>query len=437
MHTDVQGELTDDENVAILARHSTDMRDILTERFIRYARHHTTSDPRSDTFPSTPGQMKFAVLLAEELDQLGLSDVAFDTNGYVTATIPANTPGDIPVIGFIAHMDTSPDFSGENVQPRFVERYDGGRILLNNTLNRFLDPAEFPELMRYAGETLITTDGTTLLGSDDKAGIAEIVTAAGILMKNPAIPHGKIRLCFTPDEEIGRGADRFDVDRFGAGFAFTLDGGEVGELEYENFNAAIATFTIRGKSVHPGSAKNKMVNALLVAHRITAMLPPGERPEHTEGYEGFFHLVELSGTVAEAKQEFLIRDHDSAKFRQKKELLSTITRQLNAEYGYEAVTLHCRDQYYNMKEKIEPVMGVIEVAKKAMEAAGVTPKIIAIRGGTDGARLSWMGLPCPNIFTGGHNFHGPYEFIPVNSMVKAVEVILNICHMTPTFNFNR
>jgi tripeptide aminopeptidase len=413
------------------------MREILTERFIRYAREHTTSDPKSDTFPSSPGQMKFAVILAEELTRLGLEEVEFDRNGYVTATIPSNIQGHYPTVGFVAHMDTSPDFSGMNVKPRIIESYDGSDILLNAGINRVLSTAEFPELTHYTGQSLIVTDGTTLLGADDKAGIAEIVTAAEILMKNPDIPHGPVRLCFTPDEEIGRGADRFDVPKFGANFAFTLDGGEVGELEFENFNAALASFTIHGKSVHPGTAKGKMTNALLVAHRITAMLPPRERPENTEGYEGFFHLVELSGTVAEARQEYLIRDHDPTKFLQKKELLGTITRQLNSEYGYEAICLHIRDQYYNMKEKVEPVMEVVELARMAMVTAGVTPRIIPIRGGTDGARLSWMGLPCPNIFTGGHNFHGPYEFIPIPSMVKATEVILNICRMAPTITLRR
>ena len=413
------------------------MREILTERFIRYAREHSTTEPKSDTFPSSPGQMKFAVILAEELTRLGLEEVEFDRNGYVTATIPSNIQGHYPTVGFVAHMDTSPDFSGMNVKPRIIESYDGSDILLNAGINRVLSTAEFPELTHYTGQSLIVTDGTTLLGADDKAGIAEIVTAAEILMKNPDIPHGPVRLCFTPDEEIGRGADRFDVPKFGANFAFTLDGGEVGELEFENFNAALASFTIHGKSVHPGTAKGKMTNALLVAHRITAMLPPRERPENTEGYEGFFHLVELSGTVAEARQEYLIRDHDPTKFLQKKELLGTITRQLNSEYGYEAICLHIRDQYYNMKEKVEPVMEVVELARMAMVTAGVTPRIIPIRGGTDGARLSWMGLPCPNIFTGGHNFHGPYEFIPIPSMVKATEVILNICRMAPTITLRR
>ena len=412
------------------------MKDILTERFIRYARQHTTSDPKSDTFPSSPGQMRFAVILAEELTRLGLEDVESDHNGYVTATIPstipATRPGHIPTVGFIAHMDTSPDFSGEKVQPQVIEYYDGNDILLNATPKRILSTTEFPELAHYTGQSLIVTDGTTLLGADDKAGIAEIVTAAEILIKNPNILHGPIRLCFTPDEEIGRGADRFDVAKFGADFAFTLDGGELGELEFENFNAALATFTITGRSVHPGTAKGKMINALLVAHRITAMLPPRERPENTEGYEGFFHLTELSGNVAETHQEFLIRDHDSAKFLQKKELLATISRQLNTEYGYDAIHLHIRDQYLNMKEKIEPVMEVVELARQAMVTAGVIPRVIPIRGGTDGARLSWMGLPCPNLFTGGHNFHGPYEFIPIPSMVKATEVILNICRLAPT-----
>lgn len=412
------------------------MREILTERFIRYARQHTTSDPKSDTFPSTPHQMKFAVILAGELNHLGLSEVAFDENGYVTATIPASMPGNPPVVGLIAHMDTSPDFSGEKVQPRIIDSYDGGIILLNADTNRILNPAEFPELKHYIGEPLIVTDGTTLLGADDKAGIAEIVTAAEILMRNPQIPHGKIRLCFTPDEEIGRGADRFDVPKFGADFAYTIDGGELGELEFENFNAAVASVFIHGKSVHPGSAKGKMVNALMVGHRINTMLPAAERPENTEGYEGFFHLVDLSGNVAEATMEFLIRDHDTLKFRQKKELIVAIAAQINTELGYQAVQVTLHDQYYNMKEKIEPVMGVVDLARKAMETAGVTPKVIAIRGGTDGARLSWMGLPCPNIFTGGHNFHGPWEFIPINSMVKATEVILNICRLAPTLRLH-
>jgi len=313
------------------------------------------------------------------------------------------------------------------VNPKIVENYNGGNITLDEKKNRILSPAEFPELLHYPGQSLITTDGNTLLGADDKAGVAEIVTAAQILLKSPEIKHGKIRFCFTPDEEIGRGTDRFDLKKFNADFAYTMDGGELGELEYENFNAAHATILIKGKSVHPGSAKGKMVNALLVAHRITSMLPPDQRPENTENYEGFFHFVELTGGVAEAKMEYLIRDHNLEKFLRKKSLLTDIAERLNAEYRYQAIHLDIYDQYYNMKEKIEPVIFVVELAKNAMIAANVEPKIMAVRGGTDGARLSWMGLPCPNIFNGGINFHGPYEFIPIPSMVKAVEVILNIC----------
>jgi len=404
-------------------------KDKLVSRFIRYAGYHTTSDPKSDTFPSSPGQMKFAIILAQELESLGLCEVEADINGYVMATLPANASGKWPVVGFIAHYDTSPDFRGDHVKPVLVENYNGGKIMLHKAGGIVLDPAEFPELLHYTGQTLITTDGTTLLGADDKAGIAEIVTAMERLIHSPGIRHGKIRLCFTPDEEIGRGADRFDVKKFGADFAFTIDGGELGELEYENFNAAHATLQIKGKSVHPGAAKGKMVNALLVAHRVISMLPPAQRPESTENHEGFYHLVELNGTVAEARMEYLIRDHDADKFRQKKELLVQIATGLNAEFRYPAIKLEIRDQYYNMREKIEPVKYIVDLARNAMMEAGVEPKIIAIRGGTDGARFSWMGLPCPNIFTGGINFHGPYEFIPVISMVKAVEVILHISHL--------
>jgi tripeptide aminopeptidase len=405
--------------------------DKLIKRFIGYAGNHTTSDPKSETFPSSPQQLKFAVLLAQELELIGLSGVEVDSNGYVMATLPGNLTGDFPVVGLIAHYDTSPDFNGDNVKPLLTDNYDGGTILLNAEKQLFLDPSEFPELSAYTGQSLITTDGTTLLGADDKAGVAEIVTAMEILLNSPEICHGKIRICFTPDEEIGRGADRFDIGKFGADFAYTIDGSETGELEYENFNAAYATLRITGKSVHPGAAKGKMVNANLVAHRIISMLPQNQRPENTEQYEGFFHVVEMAGSVAEAKLEFLIRDHDAGKFAQKKILIGDIVDRLNLEYGYPAVYLELRDQYYNMKEKIEPVMYVVDLAKRAMLEAGIEPKIKAIRGGTDGARLSWMGLPCPNIFTGGLNFHGPFEFIPVPSMVKAVEVILHICRMVP------
>lgn len=407
--------------------------DKLVSRFLRYAALNTASDSGSNTFPSTPEQMTFARMLGKELETIGLSGVEVDENGYVTATLPSNIPEEVPVVGFIAHYDTSPEFNGKDVRPEIINRYDGREIILNQEKNLILSPAEFPELKQYIGEMLITTDGTSLLGADDKAGIAEIVTALESMVNSEDIRHGKIRIGFTPDEEIGQGADRFDIQRFGAEFAFTIDGGEVGELEYENFNAARATIRITGKSVHPGTAKNKMVNALLVANQVVAMLPPLQRPENTELYEGFFHLVELSGRVAEAGMELLIRDFDTHLFLQKKQLLEQIVRTLNDSLGYPAVQLTLQDQYYNMREKIEPVMELITLAKKAMIMADVEPKVIPIRGGTDGARLSWMGLPCPNIFTGGHNFHGPWEYIPVSSMLKAMEVIRNICRLTPEF----
>lgn len=403
----------------------------LVPRFIEYARTYTTSDPKSETFPSTNRQLAFAATLAEELKAIGLSEVEVDKHGYVMATLPANIPGKIPVVGFIAHMDTSPDFSGENVKPQIIKEYDGSKLVLNQENNIVLDPADFPELKNCIGLDLITSDGTTLLGADDKAGIAEIVTAMEILVRKPEIKHGKIRICFTPDEEIGHGADHFDVEKFGADFAYTLDGSELGELEFENFNAAHAVIEIQGKSVHPGTAKNKMINALIVANRIISMLPASQRPEHTEGYEGFFHLVSLSGNVSNASLELIIRDHDREKFEQKKSLMTDVVRMLNSEYGTKVIKLEMNDQYFNMREKIEPVMFVVELARNAMLQASIQPKVKAIRGGTDGARLSYMGLPCPNIFAGGMNFHGPYEFVPIRYMEKAVEVILNICQMIP------
>lgn len=403
----------------------------LVTRFIEYAKTYTTSDPKSETFPSTNRQLAFAATLAEELKAIGLSEVEVDKHGYVMATLPANIPGKIPVVGFIAHMDTSPDFSGENVKPQIIKEYDGSKLVLNQENNIVLDPADFPELKNCIGLDLITSDGTTLLGADDKAGIAEIVTAMEILVRKPEIKHGKIRICFTPDEEIGHGADHFDVEKFGADFAYTLDGSELGELEFENFNAAHAVIEIQGKSVHPGTAKNKMINALIVANRIISMLPASQRPEHTEGYEGFFHLVSLSGNVSNASLELIIRDHDREKFEQKKSLLTDVVRMLNSEYGTKVIKLEMNDQYFNMREKIEPVMFVVELARNAMLQASIQPKVKAIRGGTDGARLSYMGLPCPNIFAGGMNFHGPYEFVPIRYMEKAVEVILNICQMIP------
>lgn len=396
----------------------------VVERFIRYAKEYTTSNPESNSCPSTGRQMDFMKKLEAELKEIGLKEVDLDENGYLMATIPANSSEKAPVIGFVAHIDTSPDFAGENVQPQIIKKYDGKSIQLKNDVT--INPTEFPEILQYKHQDIITAGGTTLLGADDKAGVAEIVTAAEILLNSAKIKHGKIRIGFTPDEEIGRGADKFDVKKFGADFAYTVDGGEIGELEFENFNAAGAKITIQGRSVHPGFAKDKMINATLVAHKIIAMLPPTQRPEHTEKYEGFFHLMSLGGNVEKAEMQFIIRDHDFQKFEEKKKLLKEIVLLVNMEYGRELVQLELKDQYYNMRQKIEPVMHVVERAKAAMKKAGIQPKVKAIRGGTDGARLSYEGLPCPNIFAGGHNFHGPYEFIPVPSMLKAVEVILNI-----------
>ncbi|SHE84123.1 peptidase T. Metallo peptidase. MEROPS family M20B [Mariniphaga anaerophila] len=399
----------------------------VVERFIRYAKEYTTSDPENGNCPSTERQMIFMKKLEAELIEIGLKEVTLDENGYLMATIPANINNEVPVVGFISHVDTSPDFSGENVQPQIIEKYDGNTIRLKNGVS--IDPAEFPEIKQYKGQSIITADGTTLLGADDKAGVAEIVTASEILLKSNDVKHGKIRIGFTPDEEIGRGADEFDVKKFGADFAYTLDGGEIGELEFENFNAAGAKITVQGRSVHPGFAKNKMVNALLVAHKLVAMLPPTQRPEHTDGYEGFYHLISFNGNVEKAELQFIIRDHDTAKFEEKKKLLQEIVQLVNLELGRKLVTLEMKDQYYNMRQKIEPVMYVVEMAKEAMKKAGIQPNVKAIRGGTDGARLSYEGLPCPNVFAGGHNFHGPFEFVPVPSMVKAVEVILNIAEL--------
>ena len=399
----------------------------VVERFIRYVKEYTTSDPNSNTFPSTERQMAFMKKLKDELIDIGLKEVELDENGYLMATVPENGNENGPVIGFISHVDTSPDFSGENVKPQITENYNGSPVQLKNGVT--INPTEFPEILQYKGQSIITADGTTLLGADDKAGVAEIVTAAEILLNSDKIKHGKIRIGFTPDEEIGKGADWFDVKKFGADFAYTLDGGEIGELEFENFNAAGAKVTVQGRSVHPGAAKNKMVNALLVAHKIIGMLPPTQRPEHTEKYEGFFHLLSFDGNVEKAEFQYIIRDHDFNKFEEKKKLLKEIVQVVNFEQGRKVVDLEIKDQYYNMRQKIEPVMHVIDIAKKAMEQAGVRPNIKAIRGGTDGARLSYEGLPCPNVFAGGHNFHGPFEFVPIPSMLKAVEVILNIAQL--------
>ena len=400
------------------------------DRFLRYVKVFTTSDPESKTFPSTDRQLIFADQLAEELRTIGLEDVVRDQFGYVIATLPSNIDRSVPVIGFIAHIDTSPDFSGENVNPQLIKNYQGQDLVLDVNQKIVLSPADFPELLKYIGQDLITTDGKTLLGADDKAGIAEIITAMDFLIRHPEIKHGKIRICFTPDEEVGQGTKHFNVEQFGADFAYTLDGGEIGELEYENFNAASAKITVKGRSVHPGSAKNTMINSMLVAKQIIDALPPSQRPEHTEKYEGYFHLTSFVGDVSNTRIEFIIRDHDLAKFEARKKLLHEICSLINLQYGQATVTLEMADQYYNMKQKVEPVKYIVDLAEKAMMDVGVIPKIIAIRGGTDGAQLSWKGLPCPNIFAGGHNFHGPFEFVPVQSMQKAVEVIVMIAEMT-------
>lgn len=399
----------------------------VVERFIRYAKEYTTSDPESKTYPSTDRQLVFMRKLVEELKEIGLSEVEMDQFGYVTATIPAKGIDGGEVVGFVSHVDTSPDFSGENVNPQIVKNYDGKLVQLKNGVS--INPKEFPEILKYIGQDIITADGTTLLGADDKAGVAEIVTAAEIILNSKDLKHGKIRIGFTPDEEVGHGTDHFDVKKFGADFAFTLDGGEIGELEFENFNAAGVKIKIKGRSVHPGASKNKMINAMLVAHKLIGMLPSTQRPEHTEKYEGFFHLTSLNGNVETAELQYLIRDHSFEKFEQKKKLLKEIVKLINLEFGEKRVELTITDQYFNMREKIEPVMHIVAIAKEAMQQAGVEPIIRAIRGGTDGARLSYDGLPCPNIFAGGHNFHGPFEFVPIPSMLKSVEVIINIVQL--------
>lgn len=400
----------------------------LVERFLKYVKIETTSNEENKTYPSTPSQMEFQQMLAEELKSIGMQDVELDSNGYLMATLPANTDKVVPTIGFIAHVDTSPDFTAKNVNPQVV-KYVGKPIELNKKEKIFLNANDFPQLARYLNHEIICTDGTTLLGADDKAGIAEIVTAMELLIKNPDIKHGKIRVGFTPDEEVGRGADKFDVKKFGADFAYTLDGGPIGELEFENFNAASAKVTIQGLNVHPGTAKNKMKNSMRIAMELNQMLPFNERPEYTDGYEGFYHLVEFSGTVDYSKMSFIIRDHDKQKFDQKKDLLIKVVDHINLKYGSGTVKLILVDQYYNMREKIEPVMHIVQLAQSAMKEAGVLPDIKPIRGGTDGSRLSYMGLPCPNIFAGGHNFHSRFEFVPVKSMQKAVEVILKIAEI--------
>lgn len=400
----------------------------IVDRFIKYARIDTQSDENNTQTPSTQKQFNLAKEVEQEALEMGLTDVSLDNNCYLMATLPANTQKKLPVIGFIAHFDTSPDMSGKNVNPRIVKNYDGKEIILNEPKEVVLSPADFPELLHHMGEDIIVTDGTTLLGADDKAGIAAIMSAMQYLIDHPEIEHGKIRIGFTPDEEIGRGADKFDVAKFGADWAYTIDGSEVGELEYENFNAASAKIDIQGRNVHPGYAKGKMVNALHLANELIAILPESERPEHTAGYEGFFHLISLGGTVEEASLSFIIRDHDREKFEERKRLMESAVETLNKKYG-DRLTLQMKDQYYNMREKVEPVKYIVDYAYQAMEEVDVKPNVKPIRGGTDGARLSFMGLPCPNIFAGGMNFHGKYEFLPIPSMKKASEVIVKIAEI--------
>ena len=402
----------------------------LIDRFLKYVSFETTSDEESGVTPSTPGQMVLAKYLKEELENLGLQEVFLDENGYLYATLPANTSKQVPVVGFIAHMDTAPDMSGKNVTPRIVQNYDGGDIVLNAAENIVLSPSQFPELKNHVGEDLIVTDGNTLLGADDKAGIAEIISGVDYMMQHPEIEHGKIRIAFNPDEEIGLGAHKFDVERFGCDFAYTFDGGEVGELEFENFNAAAAKLTFTGRNVHPGTAKNKMINSIRVANHFISMLPSHETPEHTEGYEGFYHIIGFSGNVEQTVVNYIIRDHSRERFESRKREFQHLTNKINAEYGEGTLKLELRDQYYNMREKIEPVMYVIDIAKEAMLAAGVEPVVKAIRGGTDGAQLSFKGLPCPNIFAGGMNMHGRFEYVPIPSMEKAMKVVVKIAELT-------
>ncbi|HIT81412.1 MAG TPA: peptidase T [Candidatus Caccoplasma merdavium] len=400
----------------------------LVKRFLHYVSFDTQSDELTHMTPSTPGQMFFAKELEKELQRIGLSDISLDDNGYLMATLPSNSDKELPTVGFIAHLDTSPDCSGRKVSPRIVENYDGKEIVLCAEDNVALRPDEFPELLHYIGQDLIVTDGKTLLGADDKAGVAEIVSAMEYLLSHPEIKHGKIRIGFTPDEEIGQGADHFDVKRFGADWAYTMDGGEIGELEYENFNAAVARITFKGRNVHPGYAKHKMINSLRVAIQYAIMLPRWETPEHTEGYEGFYHLISCEGSVEETTLSYIIRDHDRDRFERRKKEFEHLVRKINREFP-DCASLEIKDQYYNMREKIEPVMHIVDLAEEAMKNVGVTPVVVPVRGGTDGARLSFEGLPCPNIFAGGLNFHGRYEFVPIASMVKARDVIVEIARL--------
>lgn len=402
----------------------------IIKRFVSYVTVDTESDPNSDTTPSTAKQWDLANALVDELKAIGMEDVTIDKHAYIMATLPSNVDHEVPTIGFISHFDTTPDFTGANVKPQIIDNYDGKDIVLNAAQNIVLSPDYFEDLKQYKGQTIITTDGTTLLGADDKAGITEIISAMEHLIANPQIKHGKIRVGFTPDEEIGRGAHKFDVEKFGAEWAYTMDGSQIGELEYENFNAAGAVVTIKGKIVHPGYAKGKLVNSMYIATEFIESLPKFETPEHTSGYEGFFHLCDMKGQVEETVLEYIIRDHDLGHFKARKEVMQNLTKELNKQYGREVITIKIKDQYFNMKEKVEPVMHIVDIAEEAMKQLNIKPLIKAIRGGTDGSQLSYMGLPCPNIFAGGHNFHGRYEYVPVESMIRATEVICKIAEIT-------
>ncbi len=413
----------------------------IIDRFISYAIIDTESDANSPSTPSTEKQLVLANLLVKELNTIGLTEVTIDENGYVMGTLESNVDHEVPTIGFVSHYDTSPDFTGKDVKPQIVTNYDGGDIILNKEQNIILSPSYFKDLLLYKGQTLITTNGLTLLGADDKAGLTEIVTAMEYLVQHPEIKHGKIRVGFTPDEEIGRGADIFDVEKFGAQWAYTMDGSQIGELEYENFNAAGAKITFKGKSVHPGYAKGKMINSMLIANDFINQLPKNEIPQETIDYEGFFHVTGFSGSLEETKLELIIRDHDMQLFEKRKELVLAIVAKINAQFatqfGEDICIAEIKDQYYNMREKVEPMMFIVDLAEKAMLELGITPLIKPIRGGTDGSRLSYMGLPCPNIFAGGHNFHGKYEYVPVESMQKAVDVIVKIAELTATTDFSK
>jgi tripeptide aminopeptidase len=413
----------------------------IIDRFISYVTIDTESDPNSETTPSTAKQWDLANKLVEELKAIGMQEVTIDDKSYIMATLPSNVSHEVPTIGFVSHFDTTPDFTGKDVKPQIVKNYDGNDIVLNAEKNIVLSPKYFKDLLLYKGQTLITTDGTTLLGADDKAGITEIVSAMEFLIKNPEIKHGKIRVGFTPDEEIGRGAHHFDVEKFGCDWAYTMDGSQIGELEYENFNAAGAKITFKGKSVHPGYAKGKMINSMLLANEFINELPKDEIPQETKGYKGFFHVTQLSGSIEETHLELIIRDHDARKFKKRKELIHTITKKMNKKYakqfGEDIVITDVKDQYYNMKEKVVPVFHIIDIAEKAMKNLGIKPLIKPIRGGTDGCQLSYKGLPCPNIFAGGHNFHGKYEYVPVESMQKATEVIVQIAQITASGEYKK